>query len=217
MPLDDDPIFYDVWQHPDDMLMGSLKSIQDDLYILPSLLDNALLDGSLRNPADQKIAVSRVCNELKKNGFDLVIIDCPPSLGTAVISTICAADLIVIPVGSDTFSFRGLEMTLDEIKSICQTFKLNPPDIMILLVKFTKREKLSFTALHKLETEHQELFLPVVIRTSTAFAKALELKKTVFANTRQSTARADYDRYVVHILGMDDTLMKRENTNDGES
>ncbi|RLC13473.1 MAG: hypothetical protein DRI57_16125, partial [Deltaproteobacteria bacterium] len=38
VPEDDDPIFCDVWQNPGEMLMGSLKMIQKNLYILPSSL-----------------------------------------------------------------------------------------------------------------------------------------------------------------------------------
>lgn len=217
LPQDDDPIFYDVWQHPADMVMESLRKIQENLYILPSLLDNVLLENSLHDRADQKVAVSGVCKELDNNGFNLVIIDCPPSLGTAVISTICAADLIVIPVASDVFSFRGLDMTLSEIKAICHAFSIDEPDIGALFVKYTRSEKLSRLALERLEREYRGFCLPVVIRTSTAFAKALERKETVFVNARCSTARDDYDEYVRYILGMQDILLKREKTNAGKN
>lgn len=217
LPQDDDPIFYDVWQHPADMVMESLRKIQENLYILPSLLDNVLLENSLHDRADQKVAVSGVCKELDNNGFDLVIIDCPPSLGTAVISTICAADLIVIPVASDVFSFRGLDMTLSEIQAICHAFSIDEPDIGALFVKYTRSEKLSRLALERLEREYRDFCLPVVIRTSTAFAKALERKETIFVNARRSTARDDYDEYVRYILGMQDILLKRGKTNAGKN
>ncbi|OQY57663.1 MAG: hypothetical protein B6245_15930 [Desulfobacteraceae bacterium 4572_88] len=202
VPEDDDPIFCDVWQNPGEMLMGSLKMIQKNLYILPSSLDNGLLDISLINPASQKNAVRGVCDILRANGFNLVLIDCPPSLGTAVISAICAASVIVIPMCGDKFSFKGLKLTMNEIFSIYEAFKLEKPEIRILFTKFDKREKISKSALKQLSSEYEEYLLPVPIRTSTEFSKALENKGTVFAVLKNTKAKNDYDKYVRQILGL---------------
>ena len=139
VPQEDDPIFCDVWQHPRDMVMGAIREVNEFLYILPSSLDNGLLDMQLINPAAQKNAVKGVCDQLALNGFDLIVLDCPPSLGTAIISTICAADVIVIPLGHDAFSKKGLELTINEVKSICDTFNLTSPEIKILFTKFDRR------------------------------------------------------------------------------
>lgn len=203
LPVEEDPIFYDVWQNPGEMTMGSIRKIQEHLYILPSSLENALLDASLINPSSQKRAVQGVCSELKAKGFDAVFIDCPPSLGIAVISAICAADIIVIPVHSDAFSFKGLELTLKEIDSICKTFGLKHPLIRILYTKFDRREKIASECLRRLSSEYGAYFIPKVIRTSTDFSRALALRETVFASYKKSQAREDYDYYVRHILGLE--------------
>lgn len=200
---DEDPVFYDVWQKPDEILMGSLRQIDDYLYLLPSSLENSLLDSRLSNPAQQKNAVRGVCEELKANGFDMAIIDCPPSLGSGVISSICAADIIVIPIGNDPFSFRGLELTLTEIQSICETFGLPLPEIKILFSKFDRREKMSTEALNLLDKKYKQYFIPFVIRTSTEFSKALSRRETVFASTVKNPAKEDYDNYVKHLFGLD--------------
>lgn len=202
VPEDDDPIFCDVWQNPEEMLMGSLKMIQDDLYILPSSLDNGLLDISLINPMSQKNAVRGVCEVLRANGFNLVLIDCPPSLGTAVISAICAAGIIVIPVCSDKFSFKGLKLTLNEIFSIHEAFQLEKPEIRILFTKFDRREKIADHALKQLSSEYKDYLIPVPIRTSTEFSKSLENKGTVFSVPKKTKAKNDYDKYVREILGI---------------
>ncbi|MBU0485480.1 MAG: ParA family protein [Proteobacteria bacterium] len=202
MPEDGDPIFCDVWQNPASILINSLKKIQEDLYILPSSLENSLLDLSLINPGSQKNAVKGVCAELQKHGFDLVLIDCPPSLGTAVISSICAADVIIIPVGSDAFSIKGLELTLNEISSISDTFNLPLPRIKILYTKFDKREAITTDTLQRLSKNYPDFLFPVAIRTSTDFSKALARRETVFASGRKSSGKEDYDIYVRHLLGM---------------
>lgn len=204
IPGEEDPIFYDVWQNPGELTMGSIKKIQDNLYILPSSLENALLDASLINPSSQKKAVQGVCDVLKANDFDVLFLDCPPSLGIAVISTICAADIIVIPVQSDAFSFKGLELTLKEITSICETFGLACPLIRILYTKFDRREKITTEGLRRLTSEYGAYFIPTVIRTSTDFSRSLARRETIFASAKRSQAKEDYDQYVRYILGLEE-------------
>jgi chromosome partitioning protein len=203
MPGEEDPIFYDVWQNPQELTMGSIRKIQEHLHILPSSLENALLDASLINPSSQKRAVRGVCDVLNTNGFDTVFIDCPPSLGIAVISTICAADIIVIPVHSDAFSFKGLELTLKEIAAICETFGLRRPLIRILYTKFDRREKIAAGGLQRLTSEYGAYFIPKVIRTSTDFSHGLSHRETIFASFKKSQAKEDYDYYVRHILDLE--------------
>lgn len=202
-PEEDDPIFYDIWQKPDEMVMGTIKKIDEDLYIIPSSLENGLLDASLINPGHQKNAVRDVCNVLKANGFEIIIIDNPPSLGTAVISSVCAADTIVVPMFSDAFSFKGLDITINEIHSICSTFNMGEPKVRVLFSKYDRREKASETALLELKDRYSKYFIPFPIRTSTEFSKALQRRETIFASYRKSTAKEDYDMYVKHILGLD--------------
>ncbi len=200
-PDDDEPVFCDVWQKPEEMLIGSLRMITKNLYILPSSMENGLLDLQLMEPASQKFAARNVCNILKKEGFDLVFIDCPPSLGAAVISSICAADCIVIPVCHDAFSIKGLESTLKETESICEAFDLSKPIIKILYSHFDRRIKNSIEAFNILASKYNKQLIPIPIRTSSEFSNALENGETIFSSAQRSNAKDDYDRYTRHLLG----------------
>ncbi|MFA7406123.1 MAG: ParA family protein [Pelobacteraceae bacterium] len=199
VPADDDPIFFDIWKLPEELLAGALVELTSQLSILPSSLENALLDASLLNPGSQKKAVKGVCEQLRIQGFDTVIVDCPPSLGIAVISAICAADTVVVPVGSDAFSLKGLDLTLGEIRSICDTFGLPHPAVRILYTRYDQRETVSRNALTRIRERYPDLPL-TVIATSSEFSKALAAGGTVFSRSAKSGARDDYDRYVSELL-----------------
>ena len=202
VPDEEDPIFCDVWQNPKEMVMGSIRPITDGLHILPSSLENSLLDVNLIHPGSQRKAVQGVCEVIKNHGFDLIMIDCPPSLGTAVISAICAADVIVIPACCDEFSLKGLDFTLNEIESICDTFTLKKPDIHILLTQFDKRLTISANAVNKISSRYPEYYIPFPIRISSLYSQMLEKRKTVFALPGKCRAKTDYDRYVRFLLNL---------------
>lgn len=203
MPEDDDFIFSDIWQNPQDKTMEALKKVDHNLYLLPSSLDNGLLDLNLIKPASQKNAVHDVCGVLRDNGFDLVIVDCPPSLGTAVISSICAADTLIIPVCSDAFSRKGLQLVLSEAKSICETFNMSMPRVRVLFTRFDRRTEMAAKAIMDLAEEYGENLFSTPIRTTTEFSKVLQKNETIFAHLRKSNAKEDYDRFTRHLLGLD--------------
>jgi chromosome partitioning protein len=202
-PNDQDPIFIDIWSRAEELLVPSLVQLQDNLYLLPSSLDNGLLDATLASPVAQKSAVRNACDVLFQEDFDLVVIDCPPSLGAAVISTVSAANTVVIPVTSDSYAIKGLRLSLSEIRAICDTFGLPQPVIRVLLTRFDRREKLAHQAYQHLQEQYSDLLLPWVIPTSTQFSRALEQRETIFAISGSSVAKQQYDQLTCSLLAIE--------------
>lgn len=202
----DTPVFLDVWQKPGEMLPGSLHRLQEFFHLLPSSLENGLLDGSLTQPAALKSAVARTCQVLAQEGFDLVVLDCPPSLGPAVVSSVCAADTIVIPMGADAFSLRGMELTLSEVRSIRQTFGLGMPRVRIVLAGVDRRISMWRQTLEQLRLQHGDTLMPGAIRTSSELPKALAKRRTLFANLARTKVRADYDRFSRDLLDLNELM-----------
>lgn len=198
---ENDLIFHNIWQNPKSNLPDALKMIEENFYVLASDLENSLLDVSLMNPASQKKAVNDTINRLKELGFEIIIVDCPPSLGAAVISSICAVDEVVIPVANDAFSFKGIELTTAEIKEIRNTFGLKPLKINVLSTMVDQRLNLSKEYKEKLNKKFGNIVLPYHIRTSSDFSKALEKRETVFAVSKKTNAKADYDDVARHLFG----------------
>jgi chromosome partitioning protein len=204
-PDDETRVFLDLWQAPADTLPGALCTIVDGLDLLPSSLDNTLLDGQLAHPAQQKRAVRGVCERLAALGYDLVLIDCPPALGTAVISTLCAIRQLVIPVCADAFSLKGLRLTLEEMTAIGETFSLPSPRVRVLFNRHDRRERLHADALTQLRAHHGAALMNSVLRVSSHYARALAAGQSVFSHPRQPVAAADLDRCLRELLDLDRT------------
>lgn len=202
-PPDGTPVFIDLWQHPADTLPAALWPIADGLDLLPSSLDNTLLDGQLAHPAQQKNAVRGVCQQLDTLGYDLILIDCPPALGTAVISTLCAVRQIVVPVCADAFSLKGLRLTLEEMAAIGDTFALPPPRVRVLFSRYDRRERLHGDTLAQLRAEHGDALMLGMLRVSSQYARALAARRSVFGPPRQAVAAADIDACLCELLALD--------------
>ena len=202
VPAEEDPVFRDVWSLPADRVPGALREVQEFFSLLPSSLENSLLDLELVKPASQRQAVAGVVEVLRGLGFELVVVDCPPSLGAGSISAACAADLVLVPAGNDVFSARGIELTLQEVEAIRRTFGLPAVEVRLLSTMVDGRETLSAQYREALARRHGHRLLPGFVRRSTEYSKALERRETVFASPRRSDAKVDYDRVTRALLGL---------------
>src|ERR1700733_5284857 len=104
----------------------------DGLDLLPSRIENALLDSNLML---KRLPLDRVYKEMiepLKNKYDLILIDCPPALGSSVTAASLASDKIISPVTPSEFSLEGLEITSREVANIEKTFKVTVPVCPVL-------------------------------------------------------------------------------------
>jgi chromosome partitioning protein len=88
-----------------------------ELHLLPATIDLAGAEMHLMTRAGREYALSRALEPLK-NGYDVVMIDCPPSLGILTINGLTAADQVLVPFQCETLSQRGVGQLLETIEDV---------------------------------------------------------------------------------------------------
>jgi chromosome partitioning protein len=96
-----------------------------------------------------------------RDRYEVILIDCPPSLGLLTVNGLTAADAVVIPLQCEYFALEGLSALMDTIGLIRQ--RLNPSLQVagILLTMFDTRNSLS----HQVADEVRAHFPDQVFRT----------------------------------------------------
>lgn len=194
-------VLADIWNEPE-AIDDCILQIDPGLLIVPSSLDNSILDDEWDHPGIQKKVIRSILDLLWKKDIDLVVFDAPPSLSSIVISIIAAVDTIVVPVWSDPFSIRGLKLMIQETESISQAFKIRPPEMRVLYSHFDRRLKISDTLFSYVEQTWPKRLLGTRIRTSTEFSKSITKRESIFKNTVKSAATEDYDAYTRELLNI---------------
>jgi chromosome partitioning protein len=94
----------------------------ENLYLVPSKpeLAGAAVELSRRDDGDRYLAHALEHTE----GFDFVLLDCPPSLGPLTVNALAAADRVIVPVQTEYYALEGLAQLAQSINLI--KTRLNP-------------------------------------------------------------------------------------------
>ena len=73
--------------------------------------------------ANPNYQLAEVLKKVKEQ-YDLILIDCPPSLELLTLNGLCAADSILVPVQCEYFALEGLSDLMSTLRAVKR--KLNP-------------------------------------------------------------------------------------------
>ena len=131
-----------------------LKFEELKLDLLPSSVDLAGAEVELIGINDRESMLEKDLKEIKKN-YDVILIDCPPSLNILTINAFKAANSILVPIQCEFYAMEGLTQLINTINLVKQ--KLNP-SIEIEGVVFTMYD--SRTNLSQQVVDEITAFLP---------------------------------------------------------
>jgi len=142
----------------------------ENLFLVPSKpeLAGAAVELSQRADGERYLAESLAHAE----GFDFVLLDCPPSLGPLTVNALAAADRVVVPVQTEYYALEGLAQLVQSINLI--KARLNPRlEIAGVLLTMTDgRTKLSADVEAEVRRHFGDLVFDAVVPRSVRVAEA---------------------------------------------
>ncbi|HZO08269.1 MAG TPA: ParA family protein [Myxococcota bacterium] len=93
------------------------------LHLVPSGRDLYGAEIELVSALSRERRLERVLLDLRE-AYDLVVIDCPPSLGLLTLNALTAADAVIIPLQCEYYALEGLAGLLETVAAVRQ--QLNP-------------------------------------------------------------------------------------------
>ena len=122
-----------------------------DSCIMPTAIPNldlcpATVD--LSGAEIELVAMSDRAQRLQKAlrpdlGYDVCLIDCPPSLGLLTLNALTAADTLLVPLQCEFFALEGLSQLLTTVDRVQQRFNPHLGIIGVALTMFDRRNRLT--------------------------------------------------------------------------
>ncbi|MDX6680327.1 MAG: chromosome partitioning protein [Solirubrobacteraceae bacterium] len=182
-----------------DVLAGRAKApdaVRDG--ILPANLSLAEAELMLAGKMGRELTLKRALKPLK-DSYDLILLDCPPSLGLLTVNALVAADHALLTTEAQYFALQGVEQALEVIELARDGLN---PDLGWLGVVFNiadMRTRHSRDSYATLKEHIGEKLFRTTVRQSIAYAESAELAISILDH--RPDLGADYLALADEVLG----------------
>jgi chromosome partitioning protein len=175
-----------------DVLSGRVaaaEAIHDD--IIPANLSLAEAELSLGGKMGRELTLRRALKAVDGD-YDVVIVDCPPSLGLLTVNALSAANRLIVPVQCEYYALEGLAQLLQSVELV--RTRLNPRLGVtgVLLTMFDGRTRLSSDVATEVREHFGNLVFDTVVPRSVRLAEAPSHGQPI---TRYDSRSAGADAY----------------------
>ena len=113
----------------------------DGVSLVPATIDLAGAEVELVSAISRETRLKKQLSTA--DGFDYIIIDCPPSLGLLTLNSLVAADSLIIPIQCEYYALEGLSQLMRTIELVRAHLNAELKIAGMLLTMYDSRTRLS--------------------------------------------------------------------------
>ncbi len=165
--------------------------------ILPATLDLAGAEIELASSISRETKMRRVLSRIE--GFDIAILDCPPSLGMLTVNALVAADKLVIPIQCEYFALEGLGQLSRTIALIKDGLNQNLGIDGILLTMHDSRTRLSIDVADEVRRQFGDVVFKTLIPRNVKLAEAPSYAEPICYYDPSCSGAKAYDEFAEEV------------------
>jgi len=166
-----------------DVLTGKVElsiaitpSDYENLSVLPTDAQLATLETEIATAKDRAIKLKQILADVP---YDVVLIDCPPSLGLLTVNALTAATSVIIPVQTEYYALEGLGQLLETMKLVRQALNPRLAILGVVMTMHNARTTLSAQVEEQLKKHFKGRLFETVIPRNIRVAEAPSYGKPV--------------------------------------
>jgi chromosome partitioning protein len=159
-PRDVNASIYDVLMQDTPALDAVEPTSLKNLFVIPATLDLAGAEIELVPAFSRELKLKRALDGVRSE-YDVVLIDCPPSLGLLTVNGLAAADDVIVPIQCEYYALEGLGQLLRNVALVRSSLNAALDVRGIILTMYDARTRLA----EQVETEVREHFGSRVYKT----------------------------------------------------
>jgi chromosome partitioning protein len=190
-----------------DVLKGT-KRIQEvtihrseRLDLVPASLLLSAADLELGGVVGRELLLKRALDRVRE-AYDIILVDCPPTLGLLSLNALAAVDKVIVPVQSEYLALHGVRQLLDTIDQVRSVYNTNLVVGGVLICLHDSRKRLARAVADTIRAYFGQLVFDTVVRENVALAEAPASGQTVFEYAPKSTGAEDYGALAQEVLNV---------------
>ena len=182
-----------------DLLLGSSKDVAGaivetntpGLHVIPANIDLSAAEVHLVNEVAREQILARVLRQVSDQ-YDVILIDCQPSLGLLTVNALTAAHGVLIPLECEYFALRGVALLVETVDKVRD--RLNPAIKLdgILATMYDSRTLHSREVLERVVDAFGDDVLETVIARTVKFPDASVAASPVTTFAPEHTSAENY-------------------------
>jgi len=171
------------------------KTAFQGLEIIPSEVDLCGADFELARADNHLQRVTRALEPLlQSHQFDVVLVDCPPSLGVLTLNAFAAASGVLVPLQCEYYALEGISM-LNRVMNQLHDNGVNPRLELtgVVMTMYDGRTRLSQQVVGEVRDHFGDKVFETVIPRSTRLAEAPSFGKPIIHYDKYSSGSAAYE------------------------
>jgi chromosome partitioning protein len=125
-------------------------------------------------------------------GYDIVLIDCPPSLGLITVNALVASNRVLIPMEAEFLAYRGINSLVDIINKVRSAFNPKLEIMGVFFTMFQQNRVLSNEIKQQVSDIFGSSLMESPIRVNVALAECQSNGQDIFNYDQNSNGAKDY-------------------------
>ena len=163
----------------------------DNLYLVPSNMNLSGAEIELLE-FDKRERVLRNIVRKKKEDYDFIIIDCPPSLSLLTINVMTCADTVLVPIQCEYYALEGLSQMMKTISLVKRKLNSKLEIEGIVFTMYDMRNNLSQQVVDNVREHLNERVYNTIIPRNVRLAEAPSYGMPITEYDSKSTGAESY-------------------------
>ena len=190
---------YDIMLKGDGVKEAITTTSFSHLDIIASTNDLVGAEIELVSVMAREYQLQKALKTIKKQ-YDIIIIDCPPSLGLLTINALTASDALVIPIQCEYYALEGLGQLLNTVRLVQRHLNKKLEIVGILMTMYDGRLNLSKQVVKEVNSFFKDKLFKTYIHRNVRLSEAPSFGKPALLYDANSTGAQNYMSLTEEIL-----------------
>lgn len=168
-----------------------VKTKFTNLDVIPSSMELAGAELELAD-IDHRESVLKNATAALRDVYNVIIIDCPPSLGLVTTNALCAADTILIPIQCEYYALEGLSQLINTVRLVKQRYNSRLDIEGVLLTMYDGRLKLTQQVVEEVKKYFPRKVFKTIIPRNVRLSEAPSFGTPVMYYDKYSKGTSSY-------------------------